>query len=192
MKTNFLHAYKQAPWRTQLQWIGIFLLILVTIAAIAGVYLSVSERAATTGRQIQNLEEEITLLEIENNDLASQLASIKSIKNMQARVEELDMVRVDPQQALYLEIPGYVPKEAAVLAPPARSDTRETPVLLPEFTASLWDWFLSKLSQPQIPSECSHERSGFVAVYHRRCHRFFSGQRDWHSDDPHPKYSRRS
>ena len=80
-----------------MQWIGIFLLILVIIAAIAGVYLSVSERAATTGRQIQNLEEEITLLEIENNDLASQLASIKSIKNMQARVEELDMVRVDPQ-----------------------------------------------------------------------------------------------
>ncbi len=153
MKTNFLHAYQQAPWRTQLQWIGIFLLILVIIAAVAGVYLSVSERAATTGRQIQNLEEEITLLEIENNDLASQLASIKSIKNMQARVEDLDMVRVDPQQALYLEIPGYVPKEAAVLAPPARSETRETPVLLPEFTASLWDWFLSKLSQPQISSE---------------------------------------
>ena len=136
-----------------MQWIGIFLLILVIIAAIAGVYLSVSERAATTGRQIQSLEEEITLLEIENNDLASQLASIKSIKNMQARVEDLDMVRVDPQQALYLEIPGYVPKEAAVLAPPARSETRETPGLLPEFTASLCNWFLSKLSQPQIPSE---------------------------------------
>lgn len=154
MKTNFLHAYKQAPWRTQLQWIGIFLLILVSIAAIAGVYLSVSERAATTGRQIQNMEQEITLLEIEINDLSSQLASIMSIKNMQARLEELDMVRLDPQQAIYLEIPGYVPKEAAVLlAPPARSESQERPVLLPEFTASLWDWLTSKLSQPQISYE---------------------------------------
>jgi cell division protein FtsL len=137
----------------QFQWIGIFLLILVIIAAIAGVYLSVSERAATTGRQIQSLEEKITLLEIENNDLASQLASIKSIKNMQARVEDLDMIQFDPQQALYLEIPGYVPKEAAVLAPAARIEGRETPVLLPEFTASLWDWFLGRLSQPQNSNE---------------------------------------
>jgi predicted nucleic acid-binding Zn ribbon protein len=43
MKTkNIIQAYRQAPWRMQLQWIGIFLLILVSISAIAGVYLSLA------------------------------------------------------------------------------------------------------------------------------------------------------
>jgi len=114
MKTKFLQAYKQAPWRTQLQWIGIFLLILVIIATIAGVYLSMSEKAAATGRQIQNLEAEINTLDLEINDISSQLASITSIKNMEERVKDLDMVQLDPQQALYLEVPGYVSKETAI------------------------------------------------------------------------------
>jgi len=153
MKTNFLHAYKQAPWRTQLQWIGIFLLILVIIAAIAGVYLSISERAATSGRSIQNLEQDVTQLEIDINDLNSQIASTTSNLAMQERVQALDMVPVDPQQALYLEIPGYIPKESAVLAPPARSEGTDTSALLPEFTSSLWDWLTSQLRQTQPASE---------------------------------------
>lgn len=153
MKTKFLQAYKQAPWRTQLQWIGIFLLILVIIATIAGVYLSMSEKAAATGRQIQNLEAEINTLDLEINDISSQLASITSIKNMEERVKDLDMVQLDPQQALYLEVPGYVSKETAILAPALSKNKVETPTLLPEFTSSLWDWLRSKISQTNLTSE---------------------------------------
>ncbi|HOT53519.1 MAG TPA: hypothetical protein PLH68_05845, partial [Anaerolineaceae bacterium] len=69
MKTkNIFQAYKQAPWRLQLQWIGLFLLVLVGVAAIAGVYLSLSGKAAVTGRRIQNLEFQASALELEVND----------------------------------------------------------------------------------------------------------------------------
>ncbi len=37
-------AYSQAPWRKQLQLIGIFLVVLVFFALVAGIYLSVTAR----------------------------------------------------------------------------------------------------------------------------------------------------
>ena len=55
MKNRLLQAYKQAPWRIQIQWIGLFLLGLVLVASIIGLYLSISAQAAASGRSIQFL-----------------------------------------------------------------------------------------------------------------------------------------
>ena len=66
---NLTQAYRLTPWRSQLQIIGMFLLILVMIALVAGIYLNVTARAATIGRQIQNLHEEIQVNERVNADL---------------------------------------------------------------------------------------------------------------------------
>ena len=56
MEKDLLQAYKQAPWRTQIQRVGAFLLVVVVIAVIAGLYLNISGQSAATGRRIQNLE----------------------------------------------------------------------------------------------------------------------------------------
>jgi len=132
MKTkNIIQAYKQAPWRLQLQWIGIFLLILVSIAAIAGVYLSLSGKAAVTGRRIQKLEFTVSAL-------------------------ELNMVQRDPAQAVYLQVPGYSP-ESFVLAPAPNVDKIPSPSILPEFTSSLWDWLAEQLTQLPDSVESTQE-----------------------------------
>jgi len=62
MKNRLLQAYKQAPWRVQLQWIGLFLLGLVLVAGITGLYLNISAQAATAGRKIQSLSRSTELL----------------------------------------------------------------------------------------------------------------------------------
>jgi len=144
MKMNFLQAYKQAPWRKQLQWIGIFLAILVAVTAVAGIYLSISRLAATSGRRIQNLESTVNDLKLEVNDLNTELALISSARSMSQRLEGAEMVEVDPPQAIYIEVPGYVSLDSGVLAPPPSAEEVETPTLLPEFTASLWDWFRAR------------------------------------------------
>ena len=66
---DFAQAYSQAPWRKQLQIIGLFSLILVFGALVAGIYLNVSARAATAGRDIQSKQEEIEALDLEIEDL---------------------------------------------------------------------------------------------------------------------------
>ncbi len=50
---QIIHAYKQAPWRVQRQWIGVFLLAVIGAAMVAALYLDVTAHAALAGRQIQ-------------------------------------------------------------------------------------------------------------------------------------------
>lgn len=109
MKKDLLQAYKQAPWRTQVQWVGIFLLIVVAVAAVAGLYLFISGRSAATGRRIQNLESEVAELQRQNNDLQTQLGEISSSRSLNERVESLNMRPLTPNEAIYLEVPGYIP-----------------------------------------------------------------------------------
>jgi len=154
MKKNLVQAYKQAPWRTQIQWIGIFLLVLVGVAVVAGVYLMISGRAAATGRRIQSLEAEISALEMEINDLKTQYAQVSSAKSLSERAEALNMTLLDPLKAMYIEVPGYVPPSQPALAPPPTVEDISTPVLLPEFTASLWDWLrLQVFIEPNLSAE---------------------------------------
>ena len=42
---NLAQSYSQAPWRKQLQLIGLFSLFLVSVALVAGIYLSRKEHA---------------------------------------------------------------------------------------------------------------------------------------------------
>ena len=157
MKTkNIIQAYRQAPWRMQLQWIGIFLLILMSIAVIAGVYLSLSGKAAITGRRIQSLEYQVSALELQINDLASQLAYASSARVMSERAAALNMVQRDPAQAIYLEVPGYSP-ESFSLAPAPTVYNIPSPSILPEFTASLWDWLADTLSNLPGTAQGSQE-----------------------------------
>ena len=140
MKNRILQAYRQAPWRIQLQWIGLFLLALVLIAAIAGVYLNISAQAATSGRQIQFIESDIEQINNEIAELTADLARINSSETLKQKAEALGFHRMNADQAVYLEIPGFDPEENLVLAPPRINIIAESPVLRPSYRASLWDW----------------------------------------------------
>jgi cell division protein FtsL len=55
-------------------FIGLFLLVVIFAALVAGIYLDVTARTATIGREIQVMEEEIEALKLVNADLESRLA----------------------------------------------------------------------------------------------------------------------
>lgn len=147
MKNKIIQAYKQAPWRIQLQWIGLFLLCLVLVAAITGLYLNISAQAATAGRGIQYLKSVIDEITNEIADLTTQLAKAKSSENMNKRAEELGFTRIDPREAVYLEIPGYDPNQELVLAPPRVNIIQESPIVQSSYKISLWDWFVERIWQ---------------------------------------------
>lgn len=158
MKNDLMQAYKQAPWRKQLQWVGIFLLVVVSIAAIAGLYLFISGRSAETGRRIQKLESELAVLQRQNNDLQTELGEILSSRALNERIGDLDMRLMTVEEALYLEVPGYIPPTGPSLAPPPRIEEQRTPILLPEFTDTFIDWISDKIQaipEPVIPAEVS-------------------------------------
>ena len=141
MKKNLIQAYKQAPWRVQAQWIGLFLLGLVLVAAITGVYLNISAQAASAGRNIQGLESDIDDIMNEIASLTTDLAFARSENAMLPRADELGFSLLDPKNAIYLEIPGFDPDESLVLAPKRLTTISEAPSIKTSYTQSLWDWF---------------------------------------------------
>ena len=154
MKTthhNLIQAYYQAPWRFQLQLIGLFSLVLVMVALVAGIYLSVTARAATTGREIQEMQADILVIERINADLETQLAQLTSSRTMDRRARDLGFRPITPGEVLYLEISGFVGPQEAVLAPPPGPVAPTTFNLPPEFTQTLFGWLKEFTLQPTAP-----------------------------------------
>lgn len=135
-----IQAYRQAPWRQQLQWGGIFLLVLVAALLIAGVYLNISAQAATAGLTTQDLADrkEETLRIIANN--RTTLARLTSQAEMEKRATALGFVDATREDATYMVVEGYGGRQSLVLAPTQRQDTIEHTLIKPSYTQSLWEW----------------------------------------------------
>lgn len=138
---------RQAPWRVQRQWIGLFLLGVVLVTMVAALYLNVAVRTAVAGREIQMLENDITVNQRTNADLETELARLTSVEAMEKRAEALGFVTVDPDQITYVIVAGYTPPSAVDLSTPGE-EASDTPILLSTYTESLFDWFTRKLTAP--------------------------------------------
>jgi hypothetical protein len=138
--TQIIHAYKQAPWRVQRQWVGAFLLIVIGMAMVAALYLDVTARAAVAGREIQDLRFQITTIQRGNADLETQLADLTSTSVMQKRAVELGYRPVQPGELDYVTVPGFVAPEPAILLA-AEDVSPHTRTLPSEYTQSLLEWF---------------------------------------------------
>ena len=138
--TQIIHAYKQAPWRVQRQWVGVFLLAVIGVAMVAALYLDVTARTAVTGREIQELRVQIITVQRENADLETRLADLTSTAAMQRRALELGYRPVQPGELDYVAVPGFVPPEPAILLA-AIDATPQADGLPVEYTQSLLEWF---------------------------------------------------
>jgi hypothetical protein len=148
---SLTQAYSQAPWRKQLQWIGLFLLILVLAALIAGIYLSVTARTATIGRQIQGVYTEMEVVERNIEDLHTQLAYLTSKTVMEERALELGFQPVGSEQMIYLAVEDYYRPEQATLGSIPGTVLPGEPILAPEYTQSLFDWLRERVFEPAAP-----------------------------------------
>jgi cell division protein FtsL len=146
--TNRLnHAYSQAPWRVQRQWVSIFLLIVLAFAMISTLYLMVTSQSGIVGREIQDLRLAIIETEHINADLQTELARLTSSDETERRARELGFRAVKSEEVEYLYVPGYVaPKAAALAAAPELQPS--APGTSPEYTQSLLDWLDERLQKP--------------------------------------------
>jgi len=148
--TRLVQAYRQAPWRTQRLWIVFFLLAMVAIGMVAGLYLNVTARAALAGREVQNLENAIAMNQRLNSDLQTQTASQLSTENMARRAEALGYEPATPENVEYVVVSGYFPPQAANLASGA-SDSPQAVAVDPLYTQSLLDWVSEKIGATARP-----------------------------------------
>ncbi len=137
--TQIIHAYKQAPWRVQRQYVGAFLLTVIVLALVAALYLDLSARTTLAGREIQELQFQIAAIQRSNADLETELANITSSTVMQQRAIELGYRPVKPGELDYVFVPGYAAPEPDILLAAADSTTRD--FALPDiYFQSLLEW----------------------------------------------------
>lgn len=141
-------AYSQAPWRKQLQYIVSFLLLLVMVAVVAGVYLNVTARAVTVGQEIQVMQQEIEGLKRSNADLETTLAFLTSISTMEERARELGFQPVEKDKLVFVVVPGYPGKQEANLAPTSQPTVVTSSEFSSAFTVSLLDWLETNILKP--------------------------------------------
>ena len=148
--TNIIHAYRQAPWRVQRQYVGAFLLIVIVVALISALYLDVTARSALAGREIQELQTEITTMQRVNADLETELAGLTSSSTMQQRALELGYRPVKPGELDYVFVPGYAAPEPDILLA-AVDMTSSSPRLPEEYTESLLEWLDTRVKFGDTP-----------------------------------------
>ena len=144
--THLVHAYRQAPWRIQRQWTGLFLLGLLALAMIAALYLDVTAQTAVVGREIQGLQSKITSTHHMNADLQTRLATLLSTASMEARARDLGFRPAEPGEIHYLVVPGYTRSTGVSLA--ATRLQVSAPGVPPEYTQSLLEWVSEYLRSP--------------------------------------------
>jgi hypothetical protein len=137
--TRIIHAYRQAPWRIQRQWVGAFLLLVIGAAMIAALYLDVTARAAVAGREIQELRFELIAIERTNADLETRLAKLTSSAEMERRALSLGYRPVQPGELDYVPVPGFITPEPEILLA-AQDVTIPEPSLPYEYSQSLLEW----------------------------------------------------
>ncbi len=148
---NITQAYSQAPWRKQLQWIGLFMLALIIVAMVAGIYLSVSAQSSTAGREIQIMYAEMENIRRNIEDLETQIAYLVSNSEMEKRAEKLGFLSVESDDIFYILVPGYINPGQVFLAEPPGSTLPAIPTISPEYTQSLVDWLSERVFDPASP-----------------------------------------
>ncbi len=146
--TQIVQQVRQAHWRVQRQWIGLFLLGLVAVSMVAGIYLNITVRATLAGREIQLLQSKLIDDQQANADQETQLAGLTSVASMQQRAEAMGFQPADPGDITYVVVPGYTPQNAVDMSQPGAASQGESqqPVLLPDYTKSLFDWVTRTLA----------------------------------------------
>jgi cell division protein FtsL len=146
--SQIVQKVRQAPWRVQRQWIGLFLLGLVAVSMVAGLYLNITVRATLAGREIQTIQSEIIVKGLENSDYELQLAELTSVASMQQRAEALGFHPASPEEITYVFIPGYAPTTAVDMTETGNPDPDQAqkPMLLSDYTESLFDWITRTLA----------------------------------------------
>ena len=142
--TQIIHAYRQAPWRVQRQWVAAFLLFVIGVAMIPALYLDVTARTAIAGREIQEMRFEITTIQRSNADLETKLAKLTSTSEMQRRAVALGYRPVQPGELDYVAVPGFVPPEPPILKA-AEDVTMPEAALASQYPRSLIEWCDEKI-----------------------------------------------
>lgn len=153
MAQSLIQAYSNSPRRQKLQIIGSIFMVIVIAAVMLILYLIVSARAVSMGRQLQQAKDEIDQLVYEGVNYRNQIAQLSRFEVMEVKAKEIGFRAPYPGEVFYVPVPGY--KQGPDTSVEIEQDTQPAVinVNLLEYHQSLIDWVGEQLEDLLRPFE---------------------------------------
>lgn len=121
-------------WRPTRAMLALGTLALFVALIIGALYLSQAATTSTIGRQLESLVTERNDLELQNEQLRAEIASLRGVGRLLSRAQELGFTQARAANIEYVVVRGYEPARTVEIAP-----DRE-PVAAPVYDESFLGW----------------------------------------------------
>jgi hypothetical protein len=141
MANLFLQAFQQAPWRVQIQRLGLIFIGLVIFGLTAGLYLSITANSYATGVEAQQYENRRDELQRDIANMRTQKALFITSSIVEKRSKDLKFEAPSQDKLIYLVVPGYTGRQLDIKTSPASQEIKHS-LIKPAFTQSLWEFLV--------------------------------------------------
>ena len=146
MTESLIQAYSNSPRRQKLQIIGSLFMAIVIAAVMLILYLIVSARIVSMGRQLQRAKDEIDQLVYLSVNYRNQIAQLSRFEVMEEKAIELGFRSPYPGEVFYVPISGYDLEIQSHVDGTGNAIPAVINVNLIEYHDSLIDWIGQQLT----------------------------------------------
>jgi hypothetical protein len=153
MTESLIQAYSNSPRRQKLQILGGVIMAVVLAAIMLILYLVVSARAVSMGRQLQQAKDEIDQLVYLSVNYNNEIASLSRFEMMETKAVEMGFRAPYPGEVFYVPVPGYEEQEQTRVVVQQDASPMIVNVNLLEYHQTLFEWIGEKLNELFSPFE---------------------------------------
>jgi hypothetical protein len=146
MSESLIQAYANSPRRHKLQIVGGIFIALVSTAVMLILYLVVSARVVSMGRQLQQAKDDIDQLVYLSVNYTNRIDRLSRFEVMENRAVEMGFRAPYPGEVFYVPVAGYSNQNEPVVEIVNDSRPAVINVNLKEYHQSLLEWVGEQLS----------------------------------------------
>ncbi|MCJ7717558.1 MAG: hypothetical protein MUO54_13695 [Anaerolineales bacterium] len=153
MTDSLVQAYSNSPRRQKLQIVGSIFIAIVATAVMLILYLVVSARVVSMGRQLQKAKDEIDQLVYLSVNYRNQIAQLSRFDVMETKAVEMGFRPPYPGEVFYVPVAGYDQPVVTFLDVQGNSPPDVINVNLIEYHQTLIDWVGEEINDFLRPFE---------------------------------------
>ncbi|MCJ7716396.1 MAG: hypothetical protein MUO54_07740 [Anaerolineales bacterium] len=146
MTESLIQAYSNSPRRQKLQIIGSIFMTIVISAVMLILYLVVSARVVSMGRQLQQAKDEIDQLVYLSVNYRYQIAKLSTFEVMEDKAKDLGFRSPYPGEVFYVPVSGYDRQTQPFVDITGDASPAVINVNLIEYHESLIDWIGTQIT----------------------------------------------
>jgi hypothetical protein len=115
--SRWLQQIQRNEWRPTRAMLAIGTLALFVALIIGALYLSQAATTSTIGRQLEELVAARNDLELQNEQLRAEIASLRGVGRLLSRAQELGFAQAAATDIDYVVVQGYEPQRSVEITP---------------------------------------------------------------------------